>query len=186
MDYTMLPKQPSIIISYLSVGKLLYWSLILFVLESVVYGIQFREALETQGIVMILFWLWCLLFSFTHIFLVIMDGWSRFQNYKRIKDHLYQHGFTTQIASHYKGSKCQRTAVIVAAKELGIEKEAKDYYDRLGIKWYHLIPYFMVNDPFFLFKKYFWSRTFMEKHYTPKYDYKQLYMQQEQISKISL
>jgi hypothetical protein len=174
MTYLQLPKQPSRIYSYLDVGRLLYWSLILFVLESVFYWNGFKEAYTySNNLWLILGWLWCLLFSFSHIFLVIMDGWSRFQNYKRIKDHLFQHGFTPQGAWHYKGSKCQRRAALVAAKELGMHDDMKKYFDRIGVRWYHFIPYFMVEDPFFLFRKYFWSRTFMEKQYTSKFDYGQ-------------
>lgn len=103
-----------------------------------------------------------------------MDAWSRFQNYKRIKDYFFEYGFTTKIARHYSGSKCQRNALLVAAKELGLEKEALKYYRKIGIKWFHLIPYFMMRDPLFLFRRYFWSRTFMEKYYEPKFDFRKL------------
>lgn len=121
-----------------------------------------------------LFWFGCLLFAFSHIFLVIMDAWSRFQNYKRIKDHFYIHGFTPKLARHYSGSKCQRTAVLVAADELGLRPQVEHYYKKLGIKWFHFIPQFMVRDPLFLFKRYFWSRTFMEKHYESRFNFREL------------
>ncbi|WP_245594759.1 hypothetical protein [Flavobacterium limnosediminis] len=62
-------------------------------------------------------------------------------------------------------------AAIVAADELGISNEVKEYYRKKGVKWYHFIPYFMVKDPFFLFRDKFWSRTFLEKDYKPKFDY---------------
>jgi hypothetical protein len=185
MNYNVLPKQPSMLYSYLNVGKLLYYSLIIFIFETVVYWVQFDKAFRSENWLLAIFWFGSVLFAFTHIFLVMMDGWSRFQNYKRIKDHIYQHGFTVQIASHYKGSKCQRRAVIVAAAELGHEKEAYDYFATLNLKWYNIVPHFMLKDPLFLFKRYFWSRTFLEKYYTAKYNYREL-EQQQQISKISL
>jgi hypothetical protein len=119
-----------------------------------------------------LFWLGSLLFAFSHIFLVILDGWSRFQNYKRIKDYLYIYGFTTKIGRLYNGSKCQRNAFLVAARELGMEDQVLNYYRRLGIKDYHFVPYFMIKDPLFFFKRSFWSRTFMEKYYEPKFNYR--------------
>ena len=125
-----------------------------------------------ETIITIGFWLWCLMFSFIHIFLVTMDVWSRFQNYKRVKDHLFQHGFTPKIAEHYRGSKCQRMALVAAAKELGMETEIKQYYSSLGVKWYHFVPQFMIHDPLFPFKKYFWSRTFLEKYYEPKFEFR--------------
>lgn len=161
-------------VSYFLVGKLLYASLVLFVLESYLFWAQLKLAM-LQGIwYIIAFWLCCFLFSFVHIFLVIMDGWSRFQDYKRAKDLFYHHGFQPRIARSFIRSKCQRMSAIVAAEELGLANEINDYYTSQGVKWYHYIPYFMVHDPFFIFKKYFWSRTFLEKHYTSKYDYSKL------------
>lgn len=170
----VLPKQPILLVSYWKVGSLLHCSLILFVLESYIYWIQLTNAYLQEGVVHVLFWLWCLLFSFSHIFLVIMDAWSRFQNYKRIKDYFFVYGFKTKIVRHYSGSKCQRNALIVAAKELGLEQEVQKYYRKIGVRWYHFIPYFMIKDPLFLFRKYFWSRTFMEKYYEPKFDFRKL------------
>ena len=66
---------------------------------------------------------------------------------------------------------------MVAAKELGIEQQVKDYYTTKVIKWYHYVPYFMIKDPLFLFKKYFWKRTFREKVYESKFDFRKLQLQ---------
>ena len=167
-------KQTSQYISYLRVGKLLYYSLILFVLEAWIYWIQLRKAINSQEIFSILFWISFFLFSFLHIFLVLADGWSRYQNYKWAKDQFYIHGFNRRIANTYIGSKCQRMAAEIAAEELGMEEEIKTHYAAMGVKWYHYVPYFMIKDPLFLFNKKFWSRTFLEKRYTPKFDYTQL------------
>lgn len=106
-----------------------------------------------------------------------MDGWSRFQNYKRAKDLFFVHGFNTRIPEMYVGSKCQRNAAIVAAEELGYKDQIMDYFDGKGIKWYHYIPYFMIHDPMFLFRNYFWERTFLEKVYDSKFDYRSLYLE---------
>lgn len=174
MNNNILPKQPSLIVSYWNVGYLLHCSLVLFVMESLFYWDRLKHAYMHEPILMVFFWLWCLLFSFSHIFLVVMDAWSRFQNYKRIKDYFFVHGFTAKVARHYSGSKCQRNALLVAARELGFEDQARKYYRKIGIKWFHFVPQFMVNDPLFLFKSYFWSRTFMEKYYEPKFNFKAL------------
>ena len=174
LDTHRLPQQPSFASSFWSVGSLLYYSSLLFMLESLFYWKKLRDAYEEDSVVFSIFWLGSLLFAFSHIFMVILDGWSRFQNYKRIKDYLFVHGFTPKIARLYKGSKCQRTAFLVAARELGLEDQVQSYYRRLGIKWYHFVPHFMIKDPWFLFKRYFWSRTFMEKHYEPKFNYRAL------------
>lgn len=167
-----LPKQPQLFVSSWNVNKLLYGALVLFILESVYFYVSLASAIGGSDIILILFWASCLLFSFSHVFMVMMDAWSRFQNYKRVKDHLFQHGFSTQIAKHYGGSKCQRMALLAAAKELSMAKKVKDYYDNIGIKWYYFVPEFMIRDPLFPFRKHFWSRTFMEKYYKPKFDYR--------------
>ena len=54
MIVTNLPKQPPPFISYLKVGKLLYYSLILFVIEAWFYGLQLRYALLHQGVLLII------------------------------------------------------------------------------------------------------------------------------------
>ncbi|WP_031425316.1 hypothetical protein [Flavimarina sp. Hel_I_48] len=174
IQHNALPKQPRRFVSYWNVGKLLYGALVLFIIETFFYYQAFSAALHEDKLPWKLFWSSCLLFSFSHIFLVVMDSWSRFQDYKRIKDYLYLHGFDPRILSPYRGSKCQRMSLITAARELGMEKEVQRYFHKLGIRWFHFIPVFMINDPFFITKKYFWSRTFMEKHYKPKIDYRQL------------
>lgn len=59
MIVTNLPKQPPPFISYLKVGKLLYYSLILFVIEAWFYGLQLRYALLHQGVLLIILWIGC-------------------------------------------------------------------------------------------------------------------------------
>lgn len=166
-----IPKQRHWILSYLEVGKLLYLSLGLFILESFLFGRQLMKSYQNNSTFWIIFWMVCFIFSFVHIFLVLLDGWSRFQNYKRVKDQFYIYGFNTKTANHYKGSKCQRNAILVASKELGLQQEAVSFYLRQGIKWYYFIPQFMVKDPFFMLKQSFWSKTFMEKKYVSKIDF---------------
>lgn len=169
-----LPKQPSTWVSYWNVGTLLHCSVALFILETIFYWGKLQDAYNDDTFIFMLFWSSCVLFAFSHIFLVIMDGWSRYQTYKKVKDALYMNGFTPKIAGLYQGSRCQRNAVIVAAKELGMHEEIDKFYRRVGIKWYHFVPDFMVDDPLFIFKRYFWSRTFMEKYYEPKFNFRQM------------
>lgn len=177
MTYSLIPKQPPIIISYLRVGKLLYYSLLLFILEAWFFWKKLQTAYTESTIPVIAFWLICFLFAFSHIFLVAMDGWSRFQNYKRAKDQFYVHGFNKRIANTYIGSKCQRNAAIVAAEELGIGEKVKIYYAAKGVKWHHFIPYHMVKNPLFFFTNKFWSSSFLEKNYTPKFNYNTLQLE---------
>ncbi|MGB5653310.1 MAG: hypothetical protein WBM56_05700, partial [Robiginitalea sp.] len=125
----------------------------------------------------IIFWVSFFLFSFVHIFLTIMDGWSRFQDYKKAKDLFFSYGFHPRVANRFIGSKCQRNAALQAARELGMESEVKKYYSEKGVKWFHYIPYFMVQDPWFLIRKSFWKRTFMEKYYKPRYDFRNVLLE---------
>ncbi len=171
----IIPKQPPVFLSYIRVGYLLYLALLLFFIEAWFYGYKLDQALRDESIFIIGFWLWSFMFSFIHIFLVLMDGWSRFQNYKRAKDQFFIYGFQERIALGYIGSKCQRMAAITAAEELGMANELKEFYASCGVKWHHYIPYFMVKEPMFLIKKSFWSRTFLEQKYTAKYNYHELY-----------
>ena len=117
------------------------------------------------------------MFSFVHIFLTIMDGWSRFQDYKKAKDLLFSYGLRPRVADRFIGSKCQRNAALQAARELGVEAELREYYQSKGVKWYHFIPYFMVKDPLFLIRKTFWQRTFLEKYYRPKYNFRNIQLE---------
>jgi len=173
VDHSRLPKQPTASVSYWNVGVLLHFSVLIFIFESWFYWTRLQDAYIEESYFFTVFWFGSVLFAFSHIFLVVMDAWSRYQNYKRIKDNLYIHGFSAKIANPYIGSKCQRTAFMVAAKELGLEKEVTAYYHRIGIKWYHFIPRFMIADPLFLFRKSFVSRTFLEKYYHPKFNFRE-------------
>ena len=174
MVQQFLPKQPPLFISYLKVGKLLYISLLLFTAESWFFYELLQKTDSSNHKVRFVMFAGCFLFSFLHIFLVLMDGWSRFQNYKRIKDQLYIYGFHPRLAASYSGSKCQRNAAIVAAAELGLDDQINQFYYKLGIRWFHYIPYFMIQDPLFPFRRSFWSRTFLEKSYTLKFDFSQI------------
>lgn len=179
MSVKELPKQPPLWVSYLVCGRLLHGSTFLFFLESYLYWLPLERAIRAENTALIVVWTGYFLFSVVHIFLVSADAWSRFQNYKRAKDQLYIYGFNKRIINQYIGSKCQRIAVETAAKELGYEAETKAYFKEKGYNWYHYIPDFMIRDPWFLFKNYFWKRTFLEKHYEPKFNFQELSTQLE-------
>ncbi|TNF70426.1 MAG: hypothetical protein EP302_08610 [Bacteroidetes bacterium] len=177
MSFFQIPKQPHPWVSYYRVGRLLHWALLLFFLESYVYWIMLEAAFIGGNIYRIGFWLWSFLFSFIHIFLVIMDGWSRFQDYKKAKDLFYLYGVKPRIAEWFIGSKCQRNAALQAAQELGMEDEVQRYFSGRGVKWFHYVPYFMVRDPLFLIRKAFWERTFLEKYYAPKFNFREIQLE---------
>ena len=169
-----LPKQRPLWMSYLVCSRLLITSSLLFVLESFLYFIPLEQAYGNNNMFWSAYWLFMFLFAFFHIFLVFSDAWSRFQNYKRIKDQLFYFVYKTRIVNQYIGSKCQRLAVETAADELGYGDQVRAHFKAKGYKWYHFIPNFMIKDPLFIFKRYYWKRTFVEKYYAPKYDYNAL------------
>ncbi len=89
------------------------------------------------------------------------------------------YGFRGKIADLYIESKCQRIAAQVAANELGLQKQIDAHYLKKGVKWFHFIPYFMLKDPLFMVRSGFWKRTFLERNYAPKFDYKLLSLQNQ-------
>jgi hypothetical protein len=99
------------------------------------------------------------------------DAWSRYQNYKQVKDHLYIYGFQPRIIKPFSFSRCQRDAVITAAEELSLEKECTNYFLKQGHHWYHILPDFLYHKPGYLFQKAFWLNTFFAKYYQPKIDF---------------
>ncbi len=167
-------RQPLRIVSYLATGRLLHLSMILFVLEAYWYWVMLQNALSYQSKFWTAFWVVFFLFSFLHIFLVQADSWSRFQDYKRVKDQLFLYGFKKKIIRQYAGSRCQRNAVQTAAEELGYLDETNAYLYELGYRWHHFVPDFMVRDPLFIFKEYYWKRTFNRKYYKSKINFCQL------------
>ena len=177
MNFAELPEQPHWLFSYYRVGRLLHASLLLFILESLIYGYMLRLSVASGNALWIAFWISFFLFSFLHIFLTIMDGWSRFQDYKKAKDLFFAYGLRPRLADRFIGSKCQRNAALQAARELGFEPELQEYYKGRGVKWFHYIPYFMVQDPLFLIRKAFWKRTFLEKYYRPRHDFRYLQLE---------
>lgn len=174
MIVSKLPNQPPSWISYYRSGRLLHGALLLFILESVVYYIMLSRAWETADLLWIGFWAWSFMFSFVHIFLVVMDSWSRFQDYKKAKDLFFMYGVRPRLVERFIGSKCQRNAAMQAARELGLDTELSDRFRDRGVRWFHYVPYFMVSDPYFMFHAAFWQRTFLEKYYEPKFDFHQM------------
>jgi hypothetical protein len=119
---------------------------------------------------------WYIWFAVLVIFLPMgilaeLDGYSRFQNYKQVKDQLFQHGFQLRLLRPLERSSCQREAAILAGVELGIGQQVKEYYYTKGYRWYHIIPDFVFQYPLFFFSAYFWRTTFFTPYYRSRVDY---------------
>lgn len=116
-----------------------------------------------------------------------LDAYSRYQNYKQIKDHLFVHGFEQRIIKPFIKSRCQRDAAMVAAEELGMKKDCRKCFYHHGYRWYHLLPDFLFTQPEILIGKAFWLNTFFARYYKPKYDFKKIIItKQKKINTVSL
>jgi len=102
-------------------------------------------------------------------FLIIIfsqfDAYGRYQNYKQIKDALYKNGFDPRLARPFCRSKCQREAVLTAARDLDYLIETKAYFYKEGYRFYHILPDEFMQNPFVLFHSMFWKRILFTKHY---------------------
>lgn len=99
----------------------------------------------------------------------LLDARSRFQDYKRAKDLFYENGFKPRIAKLYTHSKCQRDAIRVAAKDLGLLKQLDHFYFNQGYRWYHIFPDFLSKRPWLLLSKRYWQKTLFEPRYASNY-----------------
>ncbi len=98
-----------------------------------------------------------------------LDLLSRYQDYKKAKDLFYENGFDPRIARLFIHSRCQRDAVAVAARDLGIKDELSRYYHRLGYRWFHVLPDFVFKRPMIFFSFRYWQKTLFESRYTLKH-----------------
>ena len=108
-----------------------------------------------------------------------MDAYSRFQNYKQVKDQVFLNGFQERILHALLRSSCQRDAARYACDELDLGKEARKYFIKNGYRWYHIIPDFVFQYPFFFFSSFFWRTTFFAPYYKAKIDFDELEMEEK-------
>ena len=101
--------------------------------------------------------------------IALKDAWCRFQNYKLAKDLFFENGFNTKIAQLFIKSRCQREAVWVAARDLGMAPALERYFQQMGYQWYHLVPDRLLEKPGILFSLRFWQKTMFVPHYDSKY-----------------
>ena len=121
-----------------------------------------------------IFWLVMLVVFAAMGILAQMDAYSRFQNYKQVKDQVFLNGYQERILHALLRSSCQRDAARFACDELEMGKEARDYFYRHRYRWYHIIPDFVFQYPFFFFSAFFWRTTFFAPYYKAKIDFDQL------------
>jgi hypothetical protein len=114
-------------------------------------------------------WWFITLFGLSLPIFAEMDAHGRYQDYKKIKDVIYKNGYDDRLVKPFIGSKCQRDAVIMAAKDLDQLNNVKALFFKLGYRWYHMLPDQFVKNPMVILKREFWLRILFTNTYRLKY-----------------
>jgi hypothetical protein len=154
---------------YMEVGRWLHAISLLCTISSLYFYQLTEEAFIYHDIPGIIVFGYFFLHMLTIPFFAELDAYSRFQNYKSMKDLLYHYGFQIRFIKTLRHSKCQREAAYYAARDLGYANNIHEYFKSCGYRWYHILPDFVWSHPEYLFSKHFWSTTFFTKTYHPKY-----------------
>jgi len=156
---------------YLRVG----WMLHVACISGLIF---FYDALQNtlhlaKEVIGLQFFLWTYLCSFWFVVIVvsIVDGYGRYQNYKQVKDLFYKYGFDKRLIRPFITSRCQRNAVLEAARSTNHKYKTITYFKSLGYKWYHIFPDAFVKNPLVLFTSIFWKRILVTKYYELQYFY---------------
>ncbi len=168
---------------YIKVGRLLHFIAALDLMISVIalYFILILDGAENLGL--ITFWVVVVMLFGGMCVYAELDGFSRFQDYKRVKDQLYLYGYQERIMRPMLRSRCQRDAAQLACDELGVGGNSSACFAGHGYRWYHIIPDFVWDDPDFFFKAYFWSGTFFTPYYKSRVDFSLLEAAELKLSK---
>ena len=155
-------------VRYLKVGAFLHGisvvSMIILVISAQIAFEFFQEEFFAESLLWGALALWALTIPFFSQF----DAYGRYQNYKQIKDALFEMGYDSRLIRPFMYSKCQRDAVVIAGDDLGLGSEVRTYYRGQGYRWYHVLPDAFVKNPLVLFHGLFWKRILFTKHYELK------------------
>ena len=161
------------IVRYWKVGKLLHIVAFLALFIALQSYLVIQNSDMNSDLSVWIMWLLIFICFFNMSVLAELDGYSRFQNYKQIKDQIYLNGYHDRLLKPLSKSSCQRSAAILAGDELGVKKSVTKYFYEKGYRWYHIIPDFVFNNPLLIFTPFFWKTTFFAQHYEPKVDFDQ-------------
>ncbi len=155
--------------NYLQVGYLLHGMAILNA-AACIYTVQFAMAqISPDHLLALIFILWLCSFFFMNVVFAQLDAYSRYQNFKQVRDQLYANGYQERIVKPLAKSSCQRVAARFASKQVKLDKQVKAQYYEMGYRWYHILPDFVWQNPLFFFHPLFWKSTFLVKRYRSVY-----------------
>jgi hypothetical protein len=159
---------------YYKVGNFLH-IVALFAFSITIFSVVKLSVLTAAAAAsMYLFWGSMVLVFGSMCVLAELDGFSRYQNYKQVKDQVFINGYQKRLLKPLTRSSCQREAAILACEELGLGAEVKNYFWEKGYRWYHIIPDFVFEYPFFFFSFFFWRTTFFTPYYKSKFNYNEM------------
>lgn len=157
-------------IRYIRVGGLLHLVSVAGISAFIVFGLLFKEMTGQSPITLKA--MGCFALSVYGLVLVgfsQLDAFSRFQNYKQVKDLLYKKGFKNRVVRLFCLSRCQRDALAVAAGDLGMGDRLKDFYKCEGYRWFHFFPEFTFKNPGVFLSKNYWKKTLFAPVYHLRY-----------------
>ncbi len=153
------------VLTFLRAGRVLHF----FFLSSLALFLISFNHVKFEGLAFISIPGFLSMFFFSLCITTELDAYSRYQNYKMVKDLYYKYGFREMISKPFSKSSCQRDAAVEAARQLKISDQVEKYFYKLGYRWYHIIPSMLIDKPFMFFTKDYWTSTFFVPRYTSKY-----------------
>lgn len=153
--------------SYLSAGRLLHL-ITAIELCILVASVPWLTNWHPQTAFPLFLKYWLLTVACSLPILSQLDALSRFQNYKRARDHFLLYGFDPRLLHPYIKSRCQRDAALEAARVTGFTVECSRHFILRGYRWYHILPDYLFTHPQFLLTPDFWKTTFFAPYYKPR------------------
>jgi len=151
-------------VRYVKVGKCLHFIALLGILIFVIGFQNTTQAFNTPFEIQTFIWLYITMNGFTLPIFAEIDAYGRYQNYKQIKDRLYNYGYDNRLVKPFIFSKCQRDAVLVASSDLLYQNKVKEYFYNKGYRWFHIFPDNFVKNPLVLIKKTFGLKFYLLKN----------------------
>jgi hypothetical protein len=91
------------------------------------------------------------------------DAFARWQDYRRVSFLFRRHGWRPLFLTPHCRSRCQRDAVLLAAREAGFGPKTRAWFRAKGYRWYHLAPDKLLADPGLLINIGFLKATFLPR-----------------------
>jgi ABC-type multidrug transport system fused ATPase/permease subunit len=169
---------------YLQVGRMLHAMFILGAFLFYFFANKAIGAFQNNTILWSVVYAYFSLYGFTLLFFSQFDALSRYQNYKMVKDKIYEYGLQERLIKPFVYSRCQREAVLMASVAFDKKMECQKVFKKMGFKWFHILPRVLIRKPSLLFSKKYWSITLFASQYQSRYFF--MVVQSIEITDISV